>query len=159
MRIDGRERAAAPIGARFGCGRTRENVIGLRVAGPFSAPPQNADTDRIQARKMAKKGEKKVGRTLQLKFTLPTAEPDRLMALIKAAKPYYELFGGKQVRLLQNVDHPAQFIQIIDYEIDKSFETSRQEIAGDPRLQAFLQAWRAMFPGTVEVDIFREIDE
>ena len=56
---------------------------------------------------MAKKGEKKVGRTLQLKFTLPTAEPDRLMALIKAAKPYYELFGGKQVRLLQNVDHPA----------------------------------------------------
>src|ERR1700731_4620695 len=112
----------------------------------------------FRARKMAKKGEKKVGRTLQLKFTLPAAEPDRLMVLIKAAKPYYELFGGKQVRLLQNVDQPSQFIQIIDYEIDESFETSRQQIAGDPRLQAFLQAWRQMFPGTVEVDIFREVE-
>ena len=108
---------------------------------------------------MAKDGEKKLWRILQLKFTLPTAEPTQFVALIKAAKPYYELFGGKQVRLLQNVDHPAQFIQIIDYEIDESFETSRQQVAGDPRLQAFLQTWRAMFPGTVEVDTFREIEE
>ena len=53
----------------------------------------------------------------------------------------------------------SQFIQIIDYEIHESFETSRQQIAGDPRLQAFLQAWRSMFPGTVEVDIFREVDQ
>ena len=32
-------------------------------------------------------------------------------------------------------------------------------VSGDPRLQAFLQAWRQMFPGTVEVDIFREVEE
>jgi hypothetical protein len=37
-------------------------------------------------------------------------------------------------------------------------ETSRQQIAGDPRLQAFLQAWRQMFPGSVEVDVFREVE-
>jgi hypothetical protein len=103
--------------------------------------------------------EKKVFRVLQLKFTLPTAEPAQFVAFIKATEPYYELFGGKQVRLLQNVDQPAQFIQIIDYEIHESFETNRQQIAGDPRLQAFLQAWRSMFPGTVEVDIFREVDQ
>jgi len=107
---------------------------------------------------MANDSEKKVFRVLQLKFTLPTAEPVQFAAFIKATEPYYELFGGKQVRLLQNVDQPSQFIQIIDYEINESFETSRQQIAGDPRLQAFLQAWRSMFPGTVEVDIFREID-
>jgi len=107
---------------------------------------------------MANDSEKKVFRVLQVKFTLPTAEPVQCAAFIKATEPYYELFGGKQVRLLQNVDQPSQFIQIIDYEINESFETSRQQIAGDPRLQAFLQAWRSMFPGTVEVDIFREID-
>ena len=108
---------------------------------------------------MAKDSEKKVFRILQLKFTLPTAEPTQFVAFIKATEPYYEMFGGKQVRLLQNIDHPAQFIQISDYEVNETFETSRQQIAGDPRLQAFLQAWRAMFPGTVELDIFREIEE
>jgi hypothetical protein len=108
---------------------------------------------------MATDNGKKVWRTVQLKFTLPTAEPTQFVALIKAAEPYYELFGGKKIRLLQNVDHPSQFIQIVDYEIAESFETSRQQIAGDPRLQAFLQAWRSMFPGTVEVDVFREVEE
>jgi hypothetical protein len=113
----------------------------------------------LQGQMMAKNTEKKVYRVLQLKFTLPTAEPAQFVAFIKATEPYYELFGGKQVRLLQNVDQPSQFIQIIDYEIHESFETNRQQIAGDPRLQAFLQAWRSMFPGTVEVDIFRSIDK
>jgi len=87
-----------------------------------------------------------------------TTEPTQFLAFIRAAEPYYELFGGKEVRLLQNVDQPAQFIQIIDYEVNESLETNRQQLAGDPRLQAFLQGWRALFPGTVEVDVFREID-
>jgi len=108
---------------------------------------------------MATESAKKVWRTMQLKFMLPTAEPTQFVALIKAIEPYYELFGGKKARLLQNVDQPSQFIQVIDYEIAESFETGRQQIAGDPRLQAFLQAWRSMFPGTIEVDVFREIDD
>jgi len=105
---------------------------------------------------MATDSTKKLRRILQLKFTLPAAEPNALIAVINATRPYYELFGGKAMRLLQNVDQPAQFIQIIDYDIDESFETSRQQLAGDPRLRTFLQAWRIMFPGTVEIDIFRE---
>jgi hypothetical protein len=103
--------------------------------------------------------DKKVWRTVQLRFTLPTAKPAQFAALIKATEPYYELFGGKEMRLLQNVDQPSQFIQIIEYEISESFETNRQQLAGDPRLQAFLLAWRSMFPGTIEVDVFREIEE
>jgi hypothetical protein len=101
---------------------------------------------------------KTIRRVLQFRFTLPTTERTQFLTFIRAAEPYYELFGGKQVRLLQNVDQPAQFIQIIDYEVNESFETNRQQLAGDPRLQAFLQGWRALFPGTVEVDVFREID-
>jgi hypothetical protein len=108
---------------------------------------------------MAKDTEKKVRRTLQLRFTLPTSDPAQFASLIKATEPYYELFGGKQVRLLQNVDQPSQFIQIIDYEVAETFETSRQQLAGDRRLQVFLQAWRSMFPGNVEVDVFREVEE
>jgi hypothetical protein len=107
---------------------------------------------------MTQDSEKNVFRVLQLRFTLPTADPTQFITLIKAAEPYYELFGGRQVRLLQNVDNPAQFIQVIHYEIHPSLETSRRQIAGDPRLQAFLQAWRQIFPGNVEIDIFREVE-
>jgi hypothetical protein len=99
----------------------------------------------------------KVVRTLQFRFTLPTTDSTQFLTFIKATAPYYELFGGRQVRLLQNVDNPSQFIQVVDYEIDQSFETSRQQIASDPRLRTFLQSWRQMFPGTIEVDVFREV--
>jgi hypothetical protein len=107
--------------------------------------------------KMTTDSATKVTRTLQLRFTLPAADPTQFLTFIRATAPYYELFGGRQVRLLQNVDNPSQFVQIVDYDINQSFETSRQQIASDPRLQTFLQSWRQMFPGTVEVDVFREV--
>ena len=102
-------------------------------------------------------GESKVVRTLHLKFTMPGADPGQLSALIKSAKPFYEFFGTTRVRLIQNVDDPARFIQVIDYETDEAVELNRQRIASDPRLQGFIQAWRAMLPGAVEVDVFQEV--
>jgi hypothetical protein len=126
--------------------RARGTIIG-------AVPPQTGKSG-----KMTQDSEKKVFRVVQLKFTLPTPDPSQFVGLIKATAPYYELFGSKQVRVLQNVDNPAQFVQIIDYEVHESLETSRQQIAADPRLQAFLQAWRQMFPGSVEIDVFREVD-
>ena len=102
-------------------------------------------------------GASKVVRTLHLKFTLPGADPAQLSAMIKSAKPFYEFFGTMRVRLLQNVDDPARFIQVIDYETDEAVEINRQRIASDPRLQGFIQAWRAMLPGAVEVDVYQEV--
>ena len=57
----------------------------------------------------------------------------------------------------ENVDDPARFIQVIEYEADEAVEINRQRIASDPRLQGFLQAWRAMLPGAVEVDVYQEV--
>jgi hypothetical protein len=102
-------------------------------------------------------GESKVVRTLHFKFTLPAGDPAQLSALIKSAKPFYEFFGTTRVHLLQNVDDPARFIQVIEYAADAEVEINRQRIASDPRLQGFLQAWRAMLPGAVEVDVFQEV--
>ena len=100
---------------------------------------------------------RKIRRTLQIRFTLPTAESAHLIAMIKAAAPFYEVFGNAQVRLLQNVDDPAKLIQVIEYEAQEDWELSRQRIASDPRMQAFLQTWRSMFPGALEIDVFQEI--
>lgn len=99
----------------------------------------------------------KVRRTLHLRFTLPATDSTQLIAMIKAAAPFYQMFGNAEVRLLQNVDDPAKFIQEIEYEANEEWELSRQRIAGDARMQAYLQTWRTMFPGTLEIDVFQEI--
>jgi len=99
----------------------------------------------------------KVRRTLHLKFKLPSADPGQLMSMIKAAAPFYELFGSTHVRLLQNVDDPGQYIQVIEYEMHETLEINRQRIASDPRMQSYLQTWRTLLPGAIEVDVYQDV--
>jgi hypothetical protein len=102
--------------------------------------------------------EPKVRRTLHLRFTLPTSDAGHLVAMIKAAAPFYQMFGSNaQVRLLQNVDDPAKLIQEIEYDAREDFELNRQRVASDPRMQVFLQTWRTMFPGAAEIDVYQEV--
>lgn len=96
-------------------------------------------------------------RTVHLKFTLPGADPAQLLAVMNAAAPFYQFFGARH-RLLQNVDDPARFIQVIEYEAPTSLEVNRQRIASDPHLQVYLQAWRTMLPGAVEIDVYRDVE-
>ena len=99
----------------------------------------------------------KVRRTLQLRFTLPSGDSGQLAAMIKAAAPFYQMFGNARVRLLQNVDDPGKFIQEIEYEAHEDWEINRQKLAGDLRMQTYLQAWRAMLPGAPEIDVYQEV--
>jgi hypothetical protein len=101
--------------------------------------------------------EAKVRRTLQLRFTLPTSDSTQLIAIIKAATPFYQMYGKAEVRLLQNVDDQAKFIQEIEYEAHEDWELNRQRIASDPRMQVYLQTWRNLFPGALEIDVFQEV--
>ena len=96
--------------------------------------------------------EKKVRRTLHLRFTMPSADPKQLLQFVNASKPFYEMLGGTEVRLVQNVDDPGKFIQIIEYETAEDLEINRARIAGDMRMQGILTAWRTMLPGGVEID-------
>jgi hypothetical protein len=102
-------------------------------------------------------GETTVRRTLHLKFTLPAADSTQMIAMIKAATPFYQMFGNARVRLLQNVDDPAKFIQEIEYEAHEGWEINRQKLASDLRMQTYLQAWRTMLPGAPEIDVYQEV--
>ncbi len=106
---------------------------------------------------MSDEEQPKVRRTLQLRFTMPSADSAQLVAMIKAAAPLYQMFGKAEVRLLQNVDDPAKFVQLIEYEAREDWELSRQRIASDPRMQVFLQTWRTMFPGALEIDVYQDV--
>ena len=99
-------------------------------------------------------GEKKVRRTLHFRFTLPGAS-EQMLAMMKSAAPLYQVFGEARVHLLQNVDDPSRFLQVIEYETPETLEANRQQIASDPRVQAYLAAWRAMFPGSIEIDVYK----
>ena len=101
--------------------------------------------------------DQKVRRVLHLRFTLPTADSGQMAAMIKAAAPFYQMFGNAQVRLLQNVDDPAKFVQEIEYDAQEDWERSRQRIASDPRMQVYLLTWRNLFPGAPEIDVYQEV--
>jgi len=98
--------------------------------------------------------DKTIRRTLHFKFTMPGAS-DQMIAMMKSAAPLYQMFGDAKVRLLQNVDDPSRFLQEIEYEAPEALEMNRQQIASDPRVQAYLQAWKSMFPGAIEIEVFQ----
>jgi len=98
--------------------------------------------------------ENKLRRTVHFKFTLPGAS-EQIISMMKSAAPLYQMFGDAQMRLLQNVDDPSRFLQEIEYDAPEAMEVNRQKLAGDPRVQTYLQAWRMMFPGAVEIEVFK----
>lgn len=100
-------------------------------------------------------GEQKIRRTLHVRFTLPGAAAS-MLPMLKSATPFYQFFDGAEVRLLQNVDDPSRFVQVIEYSTPESVEANRQQIASDARVQAYLMACRSVFPGAVEVDVYQE---
>jgi hypothetical protein len=97
-----------------------------------------------------------VRRILQFKFTLPTKDGAPIAAMIQASRPFMEMWGGKGSRLLQNVDDPTRFVHEIEYDAPEAMELNRQQIASDPRVQTYLQSWRMIMSGTVEVEVYRE---
>jgi hypothetical protein len=101
-------------------------------------------------------GSTTVRRTLQFKFTLPAGDPAQLAPMMRAAWPFIEAFGGKRMRLLRNVDDPARFVQEIEYETHEAIELNRQRIASDWRVQAYLQGWRSLLGGSVEIDVYQD---
>ena len=104
-------------------------------------------------------GDAKVRRILQFKFKFAAAEPARLAQMVKASSAFYEMFGGTRIRLLQNVDDPTQFVQVMEYDAPEFVELNRQRVASDPRIQGFLQAWRAVAPGAVEIDVYEDVTD
>ena len=99
----------------------------------------------------------KVRRVLFLKVTLPTSDPSHVVSMVQATAPFYGLLGGTNIRILQNVDDKAQFIQEIEYETHEAIEVNRQRIAGDLRVQTYMQAWKAVLGGALEMEVYEDL--
>ena len=58
---------------------------------------------------------------------------------------------------LAHRDDPIRCVQCAIDQMHVLGRFNRQRIAGDVRMQTFLQTWRAMFPGALEIDVFQEV--
>ncbi len=99
-----------------------------------------------------------VTRFLHVKFRAPAADAAQLLPLMKAALPMLEALGAR-VRVMRNADDPSQFVQIIEYQTASELEASRQKVASDPMIRNYMQAWRAVFPGPMEMDVYEDVTD
>jgi hypothetical protein len=102
----------------------------------------------------------KVRRTLLLRLKAPTPDAAKVLgSMMRNTAAMYNAFGDAKVRLLRNADDQTQFLQIVEFHSDEAVERSRQKMASDPAMQNFLQAWRSMFPGAADAEVYEDVDE
>ena len=97
-----------------------------------------------------------IKRVLQIKARA-LGDPTQVLALIRSAAPFYQALGGTSVRLLQNVDEPAQLLIEIEYEANAELELNRQKFASDPMVRTFLQGWRTILAGNADMDVYQDV--
>jgi hypothetical protein len=129
-----------------------QNVSRKQQSNPMTPPPKQPRPSATTA----ETGDPTIRRTVHFKFMLPGAN-EALIAMIKSATPLYQMFGDATVRFLQNVDDPTRFLQQIEYDAPEAIELNRQQLAGDPRVQTYIQAWRAILPGAIEIEVYKDV--
>ena len=97
-------------------------------------------------------------RVLQMKIRA-LGEPAQVIALIQSTAPFYRALGGTQVRFLQNVDDPSQFVIEVEYEANAALELNRQKISSDPMVRSFLQGWKTLLAGAAEMDVYQDVSK
>jgi hypothetical protein len=97
-------------------------------------------------------------RVLQMKIRA-LGDPAQVLSLVKSTASFYRTLGGAQVRFLQNVDDPAQFVIEVEYEANAALELNRQKISSDPMVRGFLQGWRTLLAGSAEMDVFQDVTD
>ena len=102
----------------------------------------------------------KANRILHVKIKTPSPDAAKLVAaMMKNAAPIVRAFGDVRIRLLRNVDDQTRFLQVVEYQAEQTLEQNRQKLASDPMTQNIVQAWRVLFPGAVEIDVYEDVTD
>jgi hypothetical protein len=103
---------------------------------------------------------KKVNRILVMKIKMPGQEAIKsLSMMMKTSAPFYQATHDAKMRLLRNVDSPNDVMQIVEYQAEPMIESNRQRLASDPMARNFIQAWRMIFPGGFDMDVYEDVTE
>lgn len=96
---------------------------------------------------------------LHLSFTIPRSSRADLIDLLRAAIPTYESPGGIRVRLLEHMDDPTRFIEVIEYADDTAFSSDQLRVETDEQMIRFISQWRALLDVGPEINGYRDVTE
>lgn len=94
--------------------------------------------------------------TLMLRFKVAAANHAALRAFLARAIPYYEQPGGIRVRLLEGVSSPEEFVEMVEYRDQDTYERDQVRVQTDAGMKSLLDEWRQLHAGPVSVDVYRE---
>jgi hypothetical protein len=81
---------------------------------------------------------------------------DDLLAFLAEAVPFYERPGGITVSLLTGYDDPEEFIEVVEYADDRTYEADQRRVESDPEMRGYLDRWRALLTGPPRVTVYRD---
>ena len=70
--------------------------------------------------------------------------------------PYYEQPGGIRVRLLEAMNAPDEFVELVEYRDQDTYEQDQVRVEQDPGMRALLAEWRQLHAGPLTVEVYRE---
>lgn len=96
-------------------------------------------------------------RTVHLRIQTEPDRCDPLFSFLRNAIPFYEAPGGVRIRLLRNVEDPTRFIEVVEYDSVEAFEKDEERLRHDDRMRGYLQTWRSLLSGAVEVETYEDV--
>lgn len=94
---------------------------------------------------------------LHLRIRCDPQDRDALLSFLHEAVPFYEGPGGIRIRLLEDMSDPSRLIEIVEYETEEAYERDRPRVESDERMQAYLNRWRSLLSGPVELEVYKEV--
>ena len=98
-------------------------------------------------------------RVLHLRIRTPSGSADALFSFLKGVIPFYEAAGGVRVRLLRSIEDPTRFIEVIEYDSLEAFDRDQHRVDNDPQMRSYLQTWRSLLDGGVEVETYEDLTD
>jgi len=94
---------------------------------------------------------------LHLRIRARAGERQKLLEFLREAIPFYEAPGGIQIRVLQGMDDPDSFIEVVEYAGVADYERDSLRVDSDPEMKKVLDRWRALLEGKAEVTAYRDV--
>src|SRR5512139_2431223 len=91
---------------------------------------------------------------LHLRGRVRPGRHDDLVEILREAVPFYEAPGGIRVRLLWDVANRDQFIEIVEYADQATYDRDQQRVAVDSQMKQYLDRWRALLVGPPQVETY-----
>jgi hypothetical protein len=91
---------------------------------------------------------------LMLRFSVAAENHGALRSFLAKAVPYYERPGGIRVRLLQSINSPDEFLEMVEYRDQGTYERDQRRVETDPLMKELLAEWRQLHARPVSVEVY-----